>query len=819
MNFLKPIITCVAVSALALNADAIIAKRGLHNVTQPDGTVLQVRLVGDEHMHFVTTDDGRLLHQDSKGLYTFATLAEDGSLESTGISATTNGPVAKSMNIKDVDMSALIEKRGLATRIAQTHESLDKSSAADGRRRAPQTGQGLCFSTFPSTGSPKGLIILVEYKDVSFTTANPEQYFNNMINQPGFSQNGATGSALDYFTEQSNGVFTPDFDVLGPVKLDYNRSYYGGNDSYGQDARPHVMVSESIRKLDATVDFSVYDTDKDGLLDNVFIIYAGAGEASGGPSESVWPHSWDIRYGGISLKVDGVQVGHYACSNEMEGSRPDGIGTFVHEFSHVMGLPDLYRTDGNSGTFTPGEYSVLDYGPYNNAGRTPPNYGAYERNAMGWGEPIMLDCPVTVSLDPISSGQFGLIPTSKNNEFFLLENRQLTGWDAYIPNHGMLIWHIDYNESVFSQNIVNNTRSHQYVDIEEANNSANNANLTIMKGYPFPGTTGKTSFTSSTVPALKTWAGVGIDLPVTDITEEDGCITFNVAGGGTLLDVPDPTVSTPNSADRFFVASWAPVEGATDYYLTVVAEASGESGTVTNNFNDNEIPQGWEASVTNSFYATSTNYGESAPSYKFSTDGQSLTSPEVAGAIAKIEFWAKGMTTDGTTLDFQQQVNGSWETFYTYTPTSNKSANVALESEIPAGLRQFRMVMNKNRGNVAIDDIVITYGGKEEILADYNNVLTGGATEVRVDKLKEGHPNYYFTVAATDGKQRSKVSQPVHVTVSAMSGVENITVSDAVDADAPVEYFNVQGVRVAQPAAGTIVIERRGSAVRKVVVK
>ncbi len=820
MNILKSVLTCVALSAVAFGANAIIAKRGLHNVTQPDGTTLQVRLVGDEHIHFVTTDDGRLLHQDNDGLYTFATLNENGVLESTGVSATTRGIVAKSMNIKDVDFDAVLEQRGRKARVAQTYVPYGANGANDGRSRAPQTGQGLCFSTFPSTGSPKGLIILVAYKNVGFTTPNPAVYFNNMINQKGFSQHGGTGSALDYFTDQSNGRFTPDFDVLGPVTLDYDRVYYGGNSVYGDDQRPHVMVTEAIRKLDPTVDFSVYDTDKDGLIDNVFVIYAGQGEASGGPAESVWPHSWDVRYGGANLKVDGVTVAHYACSNEITGSKPDGIGTFVHEFSHVMGLPDLYRTDGYAGAFTPGSYSVLDYGPYNNDGRTPPNYGAYERNAMGWAEPIMLDCPLTVSLEPISSGQFGLIATGKDSEFFLFENRQLTGWDAYIPNHGMLIWHIDYNSSVFASNEVNNNRSHQYVDIEEANGNANNENWSVMKGYTFPGTTGKTSFTSSTTPALKTWAGASIDLPVTDITEEDGRITFNVAGGGSRLETPAPTVSTPNSTDRFFMASWPAVEGATDYYLTVVADVEGESGETANGFDGNTLPSGWTASVTNTYYATGGNYGVSAPSYKFSTNGQTMTSPVMPSAVAKIEFWAKGMTTDANTnLKFQQQVGGTWETFFTYTPQVNKSETVAIENDIPVGLTQFRIEFSKSKGNIGIDDIVITYGGKPEVLADYKDVSTGGATEVKVDKLKEGCANYYFTVAATDGKQRSKASEPVYVSVHGMSGVENITVGNPDDANAPVEYYNLQGVRVDRPAAGTIVIERRGTAVRKVIVK
>lgn len=812
MKIIKPLLTLAIAGTVALGADAIVAKRDVRTVTQPDGTQLRVRLVGDETMHFLLTEDGTLL-TETDGVYTYGRVNAQGVVESTGVLATMN-PAAgvATVNLSDLDVQDIAARRGVAKRRMESHTPYG-TNAPEGMKRIAQTGKGMVSSTYPSTGSPKGLILLVEYSDVKFTLPNPGTYFNDMINKPGFSENGGTGSALDYFKTQSNGVFVPSFDVLGPVTLSNKRSYYGGN-SGGGDIRPYAMVTEGCRALDATVDFSKYDTDGDGLIDNVYVIYAGQGEASYGPAESVWPHSWDVRYAGANVVLDGVTLAHYACSNEWERNAPDGIGTFCHEFSHVMGLPDLYDTEGSL-TCTPGAYSALDYGPYNNDGRTPPNYGAYERNAMGWqANPVVLDGPMTVTLDPITSNQFALIPTASANEFFLLENRQKEGWDAYIPGHGLLIWHIDYQSSKFTQNVVNNNRSHQYVDIEEANNTANNSSAATMAGWTFPGTAGKTSFTATTTPALKAWDGTAIDMPITNIREEDGLVTFDAAGGGATLDVPAPTVSTGSNSDKHFTATWPAVAGAVDYYLTVTACAEGESGTQTADFTDSTLPAGWSSSASSiATYATTGNYGESSPSLKLSTDGQTITSPVIPSDAVSISFWHKGMTVSGgTSIRVEGNINGEW-VLLKNVEAANMAANTETITDIPTGVRQVRFVMYKNKGNIALDDINITYGGKDEILPDYNNASTGGKNTVVVDKLRQGVSKYYFTVRATDGKLMSRVSDPVYVTVNGMSGVENV----AVDAtEAPAEYYNLQGVRVANPAAGQIYIERRGNTARKV---
>ena len=495
---------------------AVPAKPGLITVRQADGTELLVRIIGDEHHHYYLTEDGHLLINDHDTYY-YGDVNAAGAIVSSHIVARP----AASRSAEAVSFLNSVD----ATRVKA---ALSRKRAAAAPSRVPMRNVGLFDTGFPSKGDQKGLVILVEYTDVKFTHKTPLDYFSRMLNEDGFSDYGGTGCAAEYFRESSMGQFRPQFDVYGPITLSNKMSYYGGNDSDGNDKYPWKMVTEACQQLDATVDFSEYDRDGDGYIDNVFIFYAGRGEASGGSANTVWPHSWNITAADSrSYVFDGVRLDRYACSNEWEGSRPDGVGTFIHEFSHVMGLPDLYATDYST-AFTPGEWSVLDYGPYNNDGCTPPIYSIYERYALGWIEPTVIDGPATIRLDNVMENKGCIIPTKRANEFFLLENRQQTGWDTFIPGHGMLVWHVDYNSYIWAQNTVNNNASHQYVDLEEADNIRSDY---TRAGDAFPGTSKVTSFTDTTTPSMKTWTGAKLNLPITDIAETDGIITFNVAGG------------------------------------------------------------------------------------------------------------------------------------------------------------------------------------------------------------------------------------------------------------------------------------------------
>lgn len=582
-SHLIPALLLLSALSAPLTLDAVPAKPGVISVTLPDGTQLPVRLVGDENHHYYLTDDGYPLVETAGGLC-YGRLSDDGKIVSTGVSASASAQrtAAERELLKSVDLKAVERVLDSEALKAPRRNITSGSTRAKSPAKAPAEGfakgPGLFPGTaFPSIGEQKALVILVEYADVKFELGNPHDYFSRMLNEPGFSDYGGTGSAVDYFKECSSGLFRPEFDVYGPVTLSKNMVFYGGNAS-GNDANPAMMVVEACEQLDAEVDFSQYDRDNDGYIDNVFLFYAGRGEATGGGPDTVWPHSWAITnaYPTKRYEYDGVILDHYACSNEWEGNKPDGVGTFIHEFSHVMGLPDLYTT-AYTNAFTPGSWSAMDYGPYNNEGRTPPLYGAYERYALGWMAPSEISEAMNASLPPVGTNVAGIIRTDSDYEFFLLENRQQTSWDTYIPGHGMLVWHIDYNLGIWRENSVNNNANHQYVDIEEADNLKNTA---TRDGDPFPGYDNVTSFTDNTTPSMRSWSGASLNLPLTEIAEsEEGIITFKVKGGGSPI-ASTQALEAKDVTDLGFTACWAASSGDTKEYVLNVFTRDPEGAAI-----------------------------------------------------------------------------------------------------------------------------------------------------------------------------------------------------------------------------------------------
>ena len=536
MNKLSTILTVSAVALGGLSAFAIPAKIGLTPYKQPDGTTINIRVVGNGDLHFTTTEDGTLLIQDKDGFYRYAQLGVDNRLSSTGINAVA-GNYSKGLKL-DANIISKMRTNKAAT-------------------RAPQEGMGMYKTNYPTKGNPKVPVILVEFQDLKFSEGyDVKEYYNEMTNGENFTDQGTPGSVAKWFNDQSNGEFVPKFDIYGPVTLPKEVSYYGENQGLGQDQFAHYMVSDALKILDPDVDFSQYDEDGDGDIDFVYIFYAGMGENRGNGEDTVWPHAGYIKGDGDFVMVDGVWGNYYACSNELikEGER-EGISAFIHEYSHIMGLPDLYPSDPDiiargNWDYTPGQYSILDYGVYNNDGRTPPNYTSYERNALKWGAPIEIEGAATIVADELSSGEFYLIKTPKVSEFYLLENRQQTGWDEALPYHGLLIWHIDYVRSAFENNSVNNNKDHQYVELIKANNEIYFGHpVENQTGYPFPGTANVTEFTANTTPAMLTWSGYDFDMPITNIREKEGYIIFDVKGGDPNWEDPFEGNEEPGTPD------------------------------------------------------------------------------------------------------------------------------------------------------------------------------------------------------------------------------------------------------------------------------
>lgn len=490
------------------SARAVPAYPGLIEYAQPDGSIIEVSLVGDENCHYYISADGQYLMPDASGMLQ---------------PVDSNKFAARKKNLR---------QRSPKLPVRALNGSLQKK------------GNYLYSeASFPLKGETKTVVVLVDYPDVKFSMDDPYSYFDDFLNGEEFRADNATGSCRQFFIDNSNGIFMPHFDLYGPVTMKYKRDHYGKNDADGNDEFAHEMVIEAVEALDDTVDFSQYDLNGDGLVDNIYIIYAGRGEADGGGSNTVWPYSWELLLDGVELKVDGVTINSYGVSNEVNRNNvPAGIGTFVHEFGHVLGFPDIYNTVNPYGQKTPGSWSTMDQGSYNNDSRTPPNLSAFERYSLGWTEPEWLCVSGLYSLLPMSESGNSFIFESEENpdEFFILENRQLSGWDAYLPHHGMLVWHINFKQETWDYNSVNDDPNDLGVDLVRADNTWNSS---TYPGDPFPGLNKVTTFSNVTHPSLLTHSGQLLNVrSISDIKEDKGVVTFKAH-----LNEERAGVTTPQS--------------------------------------------------------------------------------------------------------------------------------------------------------------------------------------------------------------------------------------------------------------------------------
>ena len=433
-------------------------------------------------------------------------------------------------------------------------------------------GQRRAAESSPFIGHKRGLVILANFTDMKFKSTNDHSKYNDILNTEDYtSSEGFRGSVYDYFRDQSGGLFELTFDVLGPFTTKKQYSYYGTNDSDGNDLRAHEMIIEMCQAADELVDFADYDWDGDGEVDEVFVVYAGKGGADGGTVNSIWPHMWTLEDAkNEKLYLDGVAINTYACANELKGTgRINGIGTFCHEFSHCMGFPDFYDTL-NGKQYGMGDFDVMDQGCYNGNGFCPPGYTAYEKMLCGWQTPIVLaDEDVDVdSLQPMSKGgQTYIIYNDANpDEFYTIENRQINGWDKSYPARGLLVTHVDYDEYLWIYNypntIITDEKARSKWDYERGNDHprmtffhANNSE-SYPKLYPY---TKNDSLTATSKPSASLYNANSLgekrlEGAILDIRQNsDGTMAFRYrAHPPTQTAVNAITLHTLSSTDDTF---------------------------------------------------------------------------------------------------------------------------------------------------------------------------------------------------------------------------------------------------------------------------
>lgn len=551
--------------------------------TQPDGSELSILLHGDEFFSYRTTLDGYLIIQDKEdGFFKYAEFKENNKIVNTKVQANNSG---KRSAVEISFLEKLIPNQDL-TKITSEIQELKRSQAAAVAGNPKQ---------FPLNGNPKSLVILVSFSDLDFVVGQPKEAFTRLLNEQNYNENGGTGSARDYFMSSSNGVFNPEFVVVGPYTLPNPMSYYGENDYDGNDKRPTQMVADACRlAYEDGVDFSEYDTDNDGKVDNVFIYYAGHNEAEQAAANTIWPHRWVVypgaNYSGsqASVTFNGKLVYDYACTSELRassGKNMCGIGTFVHEFGHVLGLPDFYATNGANHT-TMSYWDVMDLGPYLNQGRTPPAYSSYERFFLGWLTPTLLTEGKNVNLKELNQSNSAYIIAEGDShnlnglnpspsEFFMVENRQKSGWDLYLPGSGMLITRINYSYSSWWNNTVNNTKNKMGVEIISANGQRSGASR--EEGVTFPGASNIKTYR----PVLRDNAK-DINKPLTHIKLlSDGTVFFRFMGGE---DIEAPVAKEASNVELgSFSANWEAVDDVSGYYLSVYSKEENKLNYIVEN--------------------------------------------------------------------------------------------------------------------------------------------------------------------------------------------------------------------------------------------
>lgn len=557
---------------------AVKAAPFLINSTQPDGSVVQIRKVGNEHFNYTLTgEDSVLVVRDSAGYWNYAD--EHGKKTGMRVHAKSKRGAKEKNFLKKRNSRQILEKfrekRLKQLREQQADTSLSpmmlQSSSTSPQMANEWGGWGWggwtqpedpvqntnwpkqpTLNTVQKEGDVRGLVILVQFSDVKFNRSNAQEEYLNFLNQEGYSNYNMSGSVRDFFIGNSNGKYRPTFDVAGPITLKGTRDSYGALvDSRNMATGAVKAVSEAMDSLVArNVDFTPYDSDGDRVVDFVYMIYAGVGSADTDVQSAIWPHSYNVS----KRLTRNMSMNRYACSPEIDGQAYmyrkstdalNGIGTFCHEFSHVLGLMDHYDVNVNNSKtrtrYTPGPWDLMDAGSYNcpqnrfyTTSCSPANMSAFEKFSLGWLEPRRLEVSdTTVVLKAVQEND-GLVLTSDNdNEYYFVEFRQNTGFDKGLPNKGMLVWHINYDRYSWMYNEIN-VSDPMHVDLIEADGRAD-AYTVAADAFP---TSRVNSFNG-----FKTWAGDSLGLEIYDIKIVDDHAEFKTRGN-RVSPVPESSSSS-----------------------------------------------------------------------------------------------------------------------------------------------------------------------------------------------------------------------------------------------------------------------------------
>lgn len=550
----------ISLLALLLWQGAVMAVPAWPSVTQarqPDGTTLNIRLHGDEYLHYCTTADGYTIIRNAQGYYVYAEELANGELAATNRVA------------HDAAQRTEEEQTWLQSRTKYQKPKMSEKSTrmriAEGRRRsqAMASRRALARNRAPRYDYKnfRGLILLVEYKDRPFSSNEYADILDKMVNSENYtgyddSEYGVySGSVRDYFSDNSNHLFTPHFEVVGPIPIDF--SQYDANSNSSTDF--YKLAQAAITDADLYVDFSKFDGDRDGKVDLVYFIFSGISAHYGDNDKRLlWPHAYALSPNG-KIECDGVEIDRYACSTELLGENEnyvyEGIGTICHEFSHVLGLPDLYDSDEEESggkSNDPSDWSLMASGGHLNYGRTPAGLGLFERWVMGFATPETITETGTYQIQPVGTSNSGYrMNSAVDGEFFLMEYRHpIYKWDKYLPGQGMLVYRVDSTDvAPWNENKVNADPEHNCYELIRAGGGQG-----ATSSDPFPGAFKVTKLGNKTEPAnLLSHSGIESPFELFKIAEYGSVIAFDVV---EPKQEEDDNPDAPQQPDGYGMKYW-----------------------------------------------------------------------------------------------------------------------------------------------------------------------------------------------------------------------------------------------------------------------
>lgn len=793
--------TLAAGAIVASAAMAIPAKRGLTTtLATADGRTVEATLAGDEFAHYYTATDGRCYTLDAQGRAVTADPAE-------------------------------IRKRAAARAVTRSRGMTHAKGAPAHRMGTSDKLSDYCIGSLGDIRIP---VILVDYTDRPFTQGDDAK-----ATFTDFFQTGEK-SGRQYFLDNSNGRFRPQFDVYGPYHLSQNRAYYGGNDSNGKDRRVGEMVAEGCT-LATDIDYSLYDNDGDGNCDVVIFIYAGNGEAQSGIANTVWPCQWNLTSSEYSksITIGGVGINNFAVFNELNGtstSRIDGIGTFAHEFSHCLGLPDYYST-GRGEYYGMGSWSLMDYGAYNDSGYTPLGYSAYDKLTMGWIDEIPEPVPGSTLTLPVfnqksADTDVAYRLTGKSpDEYYVIENRDRQGWDQYMTDEGLMIYHVTYNRENWDYNWVNSQNPLGMAMVCADNRRDDYTESTDL--FPYGG---KNAFTDNTSPAATLNSGGKLGKPITNITRDSstGIVTCTfMEGASAELPAPDltganaPTNESMQVTDNGFTPHWPAVTADTD--ITYTLEVRPHIETVTTliaeaDFSDTNTweTEGYaEIEAGGGLRLGSNKQLGGVISPEFAYTGEGMISVAIsANAYSNdtdVELNVLLCDADGSELQTEPITLSASTTTYIVKFENCAPANYSVAVESTEKKKRAILHWIRIYSGDASDAAAQTPAMRAD---SEGSLLFEGITDTsyKVTGLTPG--------ATYDWRVKTVPVNPAVATDSRWTQWQTVTINDTsaitvISTDTPAseaEYFDLTGRRVTAPGAG-IYIVRRGTRVTKEILR